>query len=225
MNIEASQGNPTELVQRVDHLLSSAIGLLNQWVFLLPLIQSKEIWNNTSRVKVRGLIYLKSTNLRYLILNVAALWQTENKNKKGEIIYLMNSIPGAQCRLPAILPKPEEYCRDARGDCVRDLRQGHKKSWESIRTIRDKSVAHSELTQSNDRAKLDPFSVSELELTVSNLESFAMDTLIIVDALNHVVRESQYCWDDSAASHRKVAEAFFGVSDFSLSIPELNISI
>lgn len=216
---------PDELDQRVDHLMGAAIGILRQWIFLLPLIQSEDLWKDLDHRKSRGLAYLKSTNLRYLLLNVALLWQTERKNKNGEIIHLMNSIPEAQQRLPQNLPEPEEDCHDGRKDCVRDLRKESKKDWCAIRKIRNKSIAHSELTRSEGSAKIDPFSVSDVELNIEALQSFVRETLVIADALNHVVRSAGFSWEDLAQRERTTAEACFGVTDFHLSIPELNISI
>lgn len=212
-----------ELIQRVDHLMGTAIGLVNQWFFLQTLIQSKELWKDIERYKAQGFRYQKSANLRYLILNVAAIWQAEHKNKKGEIVYPMNSIPGAHERLPDKLPSPEEFCHDGRKDCARDLREEQSSTWKAIQTIRDKSIAHSELKHSQDGMSLDPFNVTEVELKIANLGSFIRDTIFIVDALNHVVRSSEFTWQDLATRERKIAEGFYGVTDFELSIAKLSI--
>jgi hypothetical protein len=220
-----SQSMPTDLIQRVDHLMGSAIGLMNQWVFLQPLIRSKIIWEDLDSLKAQGLHYLKSINLRYLVLNVASLWQEECANNKGNIKYLLNSIPAAQCRLPNHLPEPKEGCHEGRKDCIRDLKLEQRENWISIKTIRDKSIAHSELQGSVDGVQIDPYPLSEIVLPIDELSRFVSETLVIIDGLNHVVRGAGFCWRDHARYEMTIARGYFGVSDFNLSIAELDISI
>lgn len=218
----------SKIKKRTDLVVDAAIALCSQYVFLCPLISSKKFRasKSQSRHQFAGLRYQQSISRRYLVLSVFQLWDEERENKRGDVKFPIDSIPGIQKLLTKSLPEPEEFTKDCRTVCRKNLRESDSKTWKSIRFIRDKCVAHSELEICKHSGAIERINPREAELTDDLLFEFLFKTLEIADGLNHVVRNgSGFCWDAHVMTQKKIAEAYYGVDDFKIQIPELNISV
>lgn len=161
---------------------------------------------------------------RYLIISICQLWDEERKNKKEQITYPISSIPGIQNRLPGELIAPEPYFYDGRPKCRIDLREKKKETWDALRYLRDKSIAHSELNICDQTGNIDSIDPLDANLKNGELFDFLFDTLEIVKALDSVVRESGFSWQELAIKEKRIASEYYRVDDFNIIIPQLDVS-
>ena len=215
-----------QLKQRTDRIVHKAIGLFRQYIFLCPIIHSVKYCESIKGgYQVEGLNRHRSMSKRYLIMSICQLWDEELKNKKQQVTYPISSIPGIQSRLPEELPEPEPYCHDGRAKCRVDLREEKKAIWASLRYLRDKSIAHSELTICDKTDKVDHIDTDNANLNNQDLFDFLFSTLEIVQALDSVVRESGFSWQELAETEKRIAAEYFKVDDFEIKIPQLNVIV
>ena len=215
-----------ELIQRTNLLVEKAIGLFAQYVFHCPIVSSEKYCEPIKGgLKVRGLEYHRSISKRYLALNLCKLWDEERYKKKGKPVDEISSIPGAQNHLPDLLPQPEPDCKDGRDDCVIDLRVEEKEIFDKLKRLRNKSIAHVDLVRCEETGKLEHLDAAGVNLTKGETDHFLFRTLEIIDALDHVVRNSGCDWQGLAENQKKIAAAYHGVDDFEVVIPKLNVSV